>query len=393
MSSGDGEQGAIPPTQEKMAEMMEALMRRQEQRFQDMMVARMTRAGAREEGDYSGQGVNIGRSSPTPGDLEVASREEFVESASTDVGAREFSSLRQAVTYFSGLPDEFPAWSKRFEAFMSMNGSLNSLPTEIEVAVGDTAEDTQRFLSQGLNVVHTKKSCIAWVCLTESMSDTDLLDRVFAKQSPSGAWKIFRDWFLPRSMATQVKWLDAFGAVQMGKGEEPMKFFSRVDKIVGILTSLGVQKSVGDVHRKLVRVLTSDYEMEQRALLYRDEISRVEIENIVRQRHLRLPVSTGGNVDQALWTSGQDNGGSGRNRNKRKPRNSNNSTRRDSSNSSNSSDSSRSFNNSNNSNNSSNSSNSSNIPQSAYDLVRGKCIRCSEPGHRWRECTAPPPPS
>ena len=55
MSSGDGEQGAIPPTQEKMAEMMEALMRRQEQRFQDMVEARMTRAGAREGGDYSGK--------------------------------------------------------------------------------------------------------------------------------------------------------------------------------------------------------------------------------------------------------------------------------------------------------------------------------------------------
>ena len=88
MSSGDGEQGAIPPTQEKrMTEMMEALMRRQEQRFQDMMEARMTRAGAREDGDYSGQGVNIGRSSPAPYDLEVASREELVQGASANVGA------------------------------------------------------------------------------------------------------------------------------------------------------------------------------------------------------------------------------------------------------------------------------------------------------------------
>ena len=99
------------------------------------------------------------------------------------------------------------------------------------------------------------------------MSDTDLLDQMFAKQSPSGAWKMLRDWFLPRSNATQVKWSDAFDVVQMEKGEEPMEFFSRVDKIVGILTSLGVHKSVGDVNRKLARLLTSDYEMEQRALL------------------------------------------------------------------------------------------------------------------------------
>ena len=86
-----------------MREMMEALMKRQEQRFQDMMEARTTRAGAREEGDHSGQGVNIGRSSPTPGDLEVASREELAESANANVGGREFSGLKQAA-----LPEDFP---------------------------------------------------------------------------------------------------------------------------------------------------------------------------------------------------------------------------------------------------------------------------------------------
>ena len=93
---------------------------------------------------------------------------------------------------------------------------------------------------------------------------------VFAEQSPSSAWKMLGDCFLPRPIAAQVKWSDAFDAVQMEKDEKPIIFFSHVDKIVGILTSLGVHKSVGDVNRKLARLLTSDYEMEQRALLYRD---------------------------------------------------------------------------------------------------------------------------
>ena len=48
----------------------------------EMTQARMTRAGAREEGDYSGQGVNAERSSLTTGDLEIASREDLAESAS-----------------------------------------------------------------------------------------------------------------------------------------------------------------------------------------------------------------------------------------------------------------------------------------------------------------------
>ena len=72
-------------------------------------------------------------------------------------------------------------------------------------------------------------------------------------------------------------------------------------------------KSEGDVNRILARELTADYEIEQRTLLHRDEINRAEIENIVRQTHLRLPVSTGEDVGQALWTSRQDNGDSGRN--------------------------------------------------------------------------------
>ena len=234
---------------------------------------------------------------------------------------------------------------------------------------------------------------------------------------------MLRDWILPRSIATQVKWSDALDDVQMEKDEEPMRFFSRVDKVVGIQASLRVQKSIGDVNRQLVRVLTSDYEMKQRSLLYRDEINRAKIENIVRQRHLGLPVSTGGNVGQALWTNGEDNGGSGRNRNNRKTRNSNNSSNRrdrnnsingsDRNNSSNNSNGSNGSNNSSNNNNSSNSSNSSNIPQSAYsnisnnssnnsnssnipqspyDIVRGKCIRCLKPGHRWQERIAYVPP-
>ena len=39
-----------------------------------------------------------------------------------------------------------------------------------------------------------------------------------------------------------------------------------------------------DVNLKIVEVLTDDYEFEQRTILYRDNITRAEIEAIVRQR-------------------------------------------------------------------------------------------------------------
>ena len=67
------------------------------------------------------------------------------------------------------------------------------------------------------------------------MSDICVLDRMFAKQSPNGAWEMLRDWFPLISMVTHVKWSDAFNGMQIEKGEEPLKFFIRVDEIAGVL--------------------------------------------------------------------------------------------------------------------------------------------------------------
>ena len=46
-----------------------------------------------------------------------------------------------------------------------------------------------------------------------------------------------------------------------------MTFFAGVDKIVGVLGSLGVYLLVEDVNLKIVEVLTADYEFEQRISL------------------------------------------------------------------------------------------------------------------------------
>ena len=46
---------------------------------------------------------------------------------------------------------------------------------------------------------------------------------------------------------------------------------------------LGVYLSVEDVNLKIVKVLTADYGLEQRTILYRDNITRAERGAIVRQ--------------------------------------------------------------------------------------------------------------
>ena len=124
-------------------------------------------------------------------------------------------------------------------------------------------------------------------------------------------------------MAKQVKWSVAFDSAKMEKGEEPMKYFCRMDKIVGVLASLGVVKTVADVNRKIIMTLTSDYEMEKRTILYREDVTRAEIEIVIRQWYLRLPALKTKNVGQALFSNGAARGGRagrGRHRSNGKPR-------------------------------------------------------------------------
>ena len=91
-----------------------------------------------------------------------------------------------------------------------------------------------------------------------------------------------------------------------------------------MLASLGVLKSVADVNRKIVMTLTSDYEMQEITILYREGVTKAEIESIVRQRYLRLSTSKGKSVGQALFSNGVARGGlagSGKHRSNSRSRN------------------------------------------------------------------------
>ena len=91
-----------------------------------------------------------------------------------------------------------------------------------------------------------------------------------------------------------------------------------------MLASLGVLKSVADVNRKIVMTLTSDYEMQEITILYREGVTKAEIESIVRQRYLRLSTSKGKSVGQALFSNGvaRDGlAGSGKHRSNSRSRN------------------------------------------------------------------------
>ena len=78
------------------------------------------------------------------------------------------------------------------------------------ISIDDVTKNTQYFLSQGFSEEHIKTARVAWTCLTESIVNRDLLGRVFATTSPRAGRRMLCDWFMPKTMAGQIKRSVAF---------------------------------------------------------------------------------------------------------------------------------------------------------------------------------------
>ena len=91
----------------------------------------------------------------------------------------------------------------------------------------------------------------------------------------SAGWRILCDWSLPETMAEQVKWSVTFNDAKMDNREEPIKCFGRIDKVIGVLASLGVLKSLADANRNKIMTLTpSDCEIEEPFYTVRASVER-----------------------------------------------------------------------------------------------------------------------
>lgn len=66
-----------------------------------------------------------------------------------------------------------------------------------------------------------------------------------------------------------------------------MALFAGADETVRVLSTLGIHKS-DDVATNIVRVISPDYDVGRRSILYRAGISTTETEQVIRQRYTQL---------------------------------------------------------------------------------------------------------
>ena len=108
-----------------------------------------------------------------------------VGSHRTEVGSREFGSLKQPVPKFSGKLGDFPLWEDHFEVFTCWVYVL--VPRSAHYFGRRRFERLSTFSLAGVDIMTTR---VSWTCLTESIANRDLLGKVFATKSPSAGWRL-----------------------------------------------------------------------------------------------------------------------------------------------------------------------------------------------------------
>ena len=96
---------------------------------------------------------------------------------------REISSIKTAVPKL-GSSVEFPLWKRRFEGFDLAKDCMQAFTTTIDMPVGDPSRTSRFVHDQGFSEAIVRRARIAWSCLTESITDRELLSMVFNTNSP-----------------------------------------------------------------------------------------------------------------------------------------------------------------------------------------------------------------
>ena len=125
----------------------------------------------------------------------------------------------------------------------------------------------------------------AWVLLLDATTDAPFEDRLLAAPTLEEAWWIIVGWHLSTTDTEIELVVHQLENIQMAAGEDLKLFLARVDGISNTLKSVGIVKEERDIVRIGVRNLSDDYDVEKRGVLLKSDITRFEVEEVVRTRY------------------------------------------------------------------------------------------------------------
>ena len=121
--------------------------------------------------------------------------------------------------------------------------------------------------------------------MLDATTDAPFEERILACRTLEEAWWTIVGWHLPSTESEKELLIHQLENAQMVADEDPKLFFARVDRLVNTLKSVGIVKEERENVRIIVRNLSDDYDVEKRGILLKSDITRFEVEEVVRTRY------------------------------------------------------------------------------------------------------------
>ena len=178
-------------------------------------------------------------------------------------------------------PAKVPAWRHRMMLFLNSHGlgyTVKQSTNPVNIISEDETILARRHTPQMMVTDHER----AWTFLLEATVDAPFEETMLAAQTLEQAWHVIVGWGLPTSDVEKTLLERQLETVQMVVGEDPKIYFTRVDKLLNILKSVGIVKGEREIVRIIIRNVSNEYEVEKRIHpLTRPNISRFEVEETV----------------------------------------------------------------------------------------------------------------
>ncbi|CAB1098118.1 unnamed protein product [Ectocarpus sp. CCAP 1310/34] len=185
--------------------------------------------------------------------------------------------------------DTLLSWRRRFLAYMDNHDLQHTIFGSAEVPVVSCQDEGYLTRQYGAQLVVEHKR--TWSFILEAAVGAPFENNLYSCHSVAEAWRMMEDWYLPNHPADCQLLVAELDNITMSDDEDPKLFFSRVAQLETKLRAVGIAKSDQEVVQILVRQLPARYDVEKRTSLSKRDLTRAELQDVVRGRYATLKAS------------------------------------------------------------------------------------------------------
>ena len=183
-------------------------------------------------------------------------------------------------------------WIRRFETFLGSENLTHIITTIPSTGPVDVISCNDRFFLERMHDVQiVRDNWKVWQYLLDATCNTDIGEKLAACNSVLEAWGVVTEWTLPVSEVDKALLVQQLEKVTMYPDEDPKSFFTRVDKLLNMMRSVGITKTEKKIVLISVQQLSDEY-IVQKAIIDANpaEYPRVRVEHLVRNAYANRKV-------------------------------------------------------------------------------------------------------